>query len=51
VPGIAHGSGDKPFGMHWKTFWRLKIEHDLSVMVAYRDIARRLGFLHRLPAG
>ena len=50
VPGIAHGPGDKPYGMHWKTFRRLKSEHDVLVMVGCRDIARRLGFLHRLPA-
>ena len=50
VPGIAHGAGGKPYGMHWKTFWRLKAEHNALAMVGYRDIARRLGFLHRLPA-
>ncbi len=49
VPGIAHGHGDKPYGMHWETFCRLKAEHDVLAMVGYRDIARRLGFLHRLP--
>ena len=48
APGIAHGSGGKPFGMHWKTFWRLKAEHDGLVMVGCRDIARKLGFLDRL---
>ena len=51
VPGIAHGHGNKPYGMHWKTFWRLKVEHEALAMVGCRDIARRLGFLHRLPAG
>lgn len=27
-PGILNGDGWKPKGMHWKTFWGLKIEHD-----------------------
>jgi len=27
-PGVLNGGGWKPKGMHWKTFWRLKAEHD-----------------------
>jgi hypothetical protein len=30
-PGIAHPDGVKPKGMHWKTFNRMKAEHDFSV--------------------
>ncbi|ASF48083.1 hypothetical protein [Methylovulum psychrotolerans] len=27
-PGILNGNGDKPKGMHWKTFRQLQAEHD-----------------------
>jgi len=30
-PGIAHADGYKRKGMHWKTFYRLKAEHDVYV--------------------
>lgn len=30
-PGIAHPDGAKPKGMHWKTFNRMKTEHDFYV--------------------
>ena len=30
--GIANPEGDKPKGMHWRTFERLKAEHDFSLM-------------------
>ena len=30
-PGIAHADGAKPKGMHWKTFYALKTEHDFRV--------------------
>ncbi len=30
-PGILNGHGDKPKGMHWKTFMRLSEEHDIFV--------------------
>jgi ribulose bisphosphate carboxylase small subunit len=29
--GIAHADGEKPKGMHWKTFNKLKAEHDFRV--------------------
>jgi len=48
VAGIAHGDGGKPVGMHWQTFWRLKAKHDALVQVSLHDVARKLGFLHRL---
>jgi len=28
-PGIVHPDGDKPKGMHWKTFRRIKFKHDV----------------------
>jgi hypothetical protein len=49
--GILHGAGDKPKGMHWRTFWRLKNQHDALCMVSFHEIGRKLGFLHRLHAG
>jgi hypothetical protein len=30
-PGIAHPSGEKPKGMQWRTFWRLRERHDEAV--------------------
>jgi hypothetical protein len=30
-PGIANADGYKPKGMPWKTFYRLKAEHDVYV--------------------
>jgi hypothetical protein len=41
--GILNGSGWKPKGMHWKTFERIKAEHDALVEVA--GMARRMGLL------
>jgi hypothetical protein len=46
-PGILNGDGGKPKGMHWKTFRRLKREHDSLVQVSIYDIERRVGILSR----
>ena len=46
--GIAHGDGGKPKGMHWKTYHRLKRDHDELKQVSLYDISRKLGFLHKL---
>lgn len=46
--GIFNGPGDKPKGMHWTTFQRLKTEHDKLVSVITECIARQLGFFDRL---
>jgi hypothetical protein len=47
-PGFLNGTGSKPDGMHWKTFWKLYDEHNRLVRItifALRDelrgIARR----------
>ncbi|CAM3757813.1 hypothetical protein [Polaromonas hydrogenivorans] len=32
VPGVIHGAGVKPKGMHWRTYWRLRASHDANVM-------------------
>lgn len=46
--GILNGNGGRPKGMHWKTYLRLKSEHDQLVQISYYDIGRKLGFLHKL---
>ena len=51
VPGIAHASGIKPAGMHWRTYLRLRAEHDALVMLAYREMARQMGLLERRLVG
>ena len=46
--GILNGNGDRPKGMHWKTYLQLKAEHDRLVQISYYDMGRKLGFLHKL---
>lgn len=46
--GILNGNGEKPKGMHWKTYRRLKSHHDALVQISFHDIGRKLGFLHKL---
>lgn len=41
-PGIAHGHGGKPKGMHWSTYWRLVARHDASVNQALAGTVARL---------
>ncbi|TMW74659.1 hypothetical protein FG147_06670 [Thauera sp. UPWRP] len=43
--GILNGEGGKPRGMHWRTFWRLKAEHDRLKGGALSAWARRLGIM------
>lgn len=43
--GILNGDGAKPIGMHWKTYWRLKSQHDQLVQVSLRDMSRKFGLL------
>ncbi|MBS1212047.1 MAG: uncharacterized protein H6R26_663 [Proteobacteria bacterium] len=42
-PGILNGNGWKPKGMHWRTYERLKHEHNHLVSAALAGIAERLG--------
>ena len=42
-PGILNPAGDKPKGMHWSTFWRLKDQHDAQVVQVLTGIAQRFG--------
>ncbi len=46
--GILNPVAGKPKGMHWKTFDRLRLQHDALTQVSFHDIGRKLGFLHRL---
>lgn len=41
-PGVLNPNGWKPKGMHWKTFWRLKAEHDIYVNRSLMAIADKL---------
>lgn len=43
--GILNPDGWKPKGMHWRTFWRLKAEHDRLKGGALGAWAKRLGIL------
>lgn len=43
VPGILNQRASKPKGMHWKTYWRLRAEHDALVEVALDGVDKRLG--------
>lgn len=45
--GILNPDGWKPRGMHWRTFWRLKAEHDRLRGVGMGGIARQLGIVER----
>ena len=49
--GIFNPIGGKPKGMHWKTFWQLKAEHDAMAQVVLGGIAQKMGFLQRLQDG
>lgn len=42
-PGILNGEGYKPKGMHWRTFERLKAQHDSYVGLSLAGMAMRFG--------
>lgn len=42
-PGILNGDGDKPAGMHWRTFERLVRQHDDLVNLSMFMVTQRLG--------
>ena len=44
-PGILHGNGPKPKGMHWRTIERLQAKHDALVLVAFTEMNAKLGRL------
>ncbi len=43
--GILNGNGDKPKGMHWRTFERLQRDHDDHVNAALVGMSAKLGLL------
>ncbi len=45
--GIANPEGGKPKGMHWRTFERLKTEHDAFAHTSWIGLAERLGLMNR----
>lgn len=47
APGILNGSGAKPKGMHWRTFRRLRAEHDALVQIRLDSMAVQLGSVLR----
>ena len=49
--GIANPEGDKPKGMHWRTFERLKAEHDAFANASWAGMAERLGLMSRRLTG
>lgn len=45
APGILNGEGDKPKGMHWRTFNRLHAEHNDFVNASLAGMMRKFGRL------
>ena len=43
VAGIVHGAGDKPKGMHWRTFEGMQASHDADVRRALAGMWAMLG--------
>lgn len=44
--GIPNGNGDKPKGMHWRTFERLQSTHDAqSIYQAVAGMTAKLGLV------
>lgn len=49
--GILNGNGNKPKGMHWRTFNSLQAAHDAHVNQALAGIASKMGLaMGRLQA-
>ena len=46
-PGLVSGPGDKPKGMHWRTFERLHLAHDLHALDAMTGMMERFGRLQQ----
>lgn len=45
VPGVIHGAGSKPKGMHWQTFWRMLAiynDHERQTLAGLAVTIRRL---------
>lgn len=50
-PGILNGNGLRPKGMHWRTFERLRAEHDAFVQASLVGMAERFGLMNRRLSG
>lgn len=44
-PGIFNGKGDKPKGMHWKTYQKLVMSHDEYVHASLVELSRKIGIM------
>jgi hypothetical protein len=44
-PGIANPEGDKPKGMHWRTFQKMTAQHDAFAHASWMGMAARLGIM------
>jgi len=51
VAGIANPKGGKPKGMHWRTFERLKAEHDAFAGASFAGMAERLVLINQRLSG
>ena len=49
--GIANPEGDKPKGMHWRTFNRMKSKYDAFANASWAGTAERLGLMNRRLTG
>jgi hypothetical protein len=47
MAGIANLEGGKPKGMHWRTFERLKAEHDAFANAAWAGVDEQIGLINR----
>ena len=45
-PGILNDDGGKPKGMHWRTYWRLRTEHNQAMNRALCGFAGRIALLN-----
>ena len=45
--GIANPIGDKPKGMHWRTFERLLTDYHAFALASWEGTAQRLGLMNR----
>lgn len=50
-PGILNGNGDKPKGMHWRTYWGLRGQNNDAMSQALAGIGARLGLLRERVDG
>ena len=47
-PAFSLTGAASPWGMHWKTYRRLKAAHDAVMLVALNDMGRKLGIFIQL---